>query len=91
MEADFILADRGYDSDKFRASIICSGAQPVIPSKSLRKQAHHYDKIIYKERNFVERAFQKLKHYRRVATRYERLGTTYSAILSLVSTLIWLT
>lgn len=90
IDANFVLADKGYDSDKFIAAILSSGACPVIPSKRNRKEPRDYDNILYKERNFVERAFQKLKNYRRVATRYERLKVTYAAILSLISTLIWL-
>jgi transposase len=52
--------------------------------------ARDYDKEIYKERNLVERLFQKLKEYRRVATRYERLVVNYMTMLSLASVLIWL-
>jgi transposase len=49
-----------------------------------------FDKVLYKERNAVERFFQKLKNFRRIATRYERLAGNYQAMLSLVSTVIWL-
>jgi transposase len=88
--ADFVLADKGYDSDAFVAAIQNSGATPVIPPKSNRKTPRDYDKDIYKERNLVERLFQKLKEYRRVATRYERLAVNYMTMLSLASILIWL-
>lgn len=89
-EAGFVIADKGYDSDAFVATIKASGATPVIPPRSSRKTPRDYDKDIYKERNLVERLFQKLKQYRRVATRYERLALNYMTMLSLASILIWL-
>ena len=58
--------------------------------RDISENLHIYDKIIYKERNVVERLFQKLKHYRRIATRYERLARNDRAMLSLVATVIWL-
>lgn len=88
--ADFVLADKGYDSDAFVEVIKGSGAAAVIPPRSNRKTPRDYDKEIYKERNLVERLFQKLKEYRRVATRYERLVINYMTMLSLACVLIWL-
>ncbi|MFA6163898.1 MAG: transposase, partial [Methylobacter sp.] len=58
--------------------------------KKNRKVPRDFDKVLYKERNAVERFFQKLKNFRRIATRYERLAGNYQAMLSLVSTVIWL-
>jgi transposase len=89
-QADYVIADKGYDSDAFVLTINSIGAEAVIPPRSNRKEIRLYDEELYKERNLVERYFQKLKHYRRVATRYERLGINYSAMLALVSTVIWL-
>ena len=80
------MADKGYDSDRFVDAIRNSGASPVIPPRKNRTSPRDYDKVLYKERNLVERAFQKLKHYRRIATRYERVEKHYTAMLSLVST-----
>ncbi|MGZ8171745.1 MULTISPECIES: IS5 family transposase [Methylobacter] len=88
--AGYILADKGYDSDRFVSAIESSHAVPVIPSKKSRKVSRECDKELYKERNLVERFFQKLKHFRRIATRYERLVRNYQAMLDLVSTVIWL-
>ena len=62
---DHLLADKGFDSDRFRARIAEAGAQAVIPSISARSRAIPYDKHIYKERNLVERFFNKIKHFRR--------------------------
>ena len=77
-EAEFILADKGYDSDAFVQSVSDSGAAAVIPPRKNRVEG----------RNQVERLFQKLKHYRRIATRYERLARNYMAMLSFVATII---
>jgi transposase len=89
-EAGYVLADKGYDSDAFVSAITESRAIPVIPSKKNRKTPRDLDKTLYKERNLVERLFQKLKNFRRIATRYERLARNYQAMLSIVATVIWL-
>jgi len=60
-QADYVLADKGYDSDHFVGIILENGAIPVIPSRMNRKEPRDYDKELYKERNLVERLFQKLK------------------------------
>ena len=89
-QADYVIADKGYDSGAFVLAINSTGADAVIPPRSNRKELRSYDKELYKERNLVERLFQKLKHYRRIATRYERLARNYFSMLALVSTVIWL-
>ena len=68
-KADFVLADKGYDANDFIEKMQASGAVAVIPARRNRIEGRHYDKTLYKERNFVERLFQKLKHDRRVAPR----------------------
>ena len=90
IRSDYVIADKGYDADGFIQSIQRNGSIPVIAPGSHRKNPRHDDKHLYRERNPVERVFQKLKHYRRIATRYERLAVTYMAMLCLVSTVIWL-
>ena len=89
-DAAYILADKGYDSDKFIGELEKAGATAVIPPRKNRKEQREYDQALYKERNLVERLFQKLKHFRRIATRYERLKRNYQAMLFLVSSVIWL-
>lgn len=89
-KASHIIADKGYDSDAFVLIITDTGAQAVIPPRSNRKEQRFYDAELYKERNLVERFFQKAKHYRRIATRYERLARNYAAMLTLVSTVLWM-
>ena len=68
-EADFVLADKGYDSDAILRFIHEQGAIAVIPPRSNRKVQREYDRELYKQRNLIERAFNKLKHWRRIATR----------------------
>lgn len=88
--ADYVIADKGYDADAFIAEIESTQAVSVVPPRSNRKHMREYDAYLYRERNLVERVFQKLKHYRRIATRYERLAVTFQAMLSLVACIIWL-
>ena len=89
-KAQYIVADKGYDSNEFVETIGALGAEAVIPPRSNRKTPREYDKHIYKERNLVERFFQKIKNFRRIATRYERLAQNYLSILQLAATMIWL-
>lgn len=88
--AVYVLADKGYDSDAFIEAVQMTGASAVIPPKRNRKVLREYDKTLYKERNLVERLFQKLKHFRRIATRYEKLKRNYQAMLYLGASMIWL-
>ncbi len=62
----YVLADKGYDSDALIEAVQMTGATAVIPPKRNRKVLREYDKILYQERNLVERLFQKLKHFRRL-------------------------
>ncbi|MCA1537950.1 transposase [Bradyrhizobium sp. NBAIM03] len=68
------MADKGYDADRVRAHIRDQGAIPNIPNRSNRKKRFRWKKTIYRERNHVERFFNKLKQFRRNATRYDKLG-----------------
>ena len=85
-----LLADKGYDSDRFRASIAQVGAEAVIPSNRSRSQVIPYDKHVYEDRNLVERFFNKIKHFRRIATRYEKTALSFASMLFLVGAMIWL-
>lgn len=77
VEAESVLADKGYDSDANRAAIRAAGAEPCIPSRRNRKEAIPYDRHLYRERNAVERYFARIKQYRRVATRYDKKASNY--------------
>jgi transposase len=85
-----LLADKGYDSDRFRKVIATAGAEAVMPSNRSRSQALRYDEHVYKERNLVERFFNKIKHFRRIATRYDKTALSFASMLSLVGAMIWL-
>lgn len=85
-----VLADKGYDSNGFREAIASKGAEAVIPSKRSRSEPVPYDKDVYKERNLVERFFSKIKHFRRIATRYDKTALSFAAMLSLAAAMIWL-
>ena len=85
-----LLADMGFDSDRFRGRIAEAGAQAVIPSSRVRSQAIPYDKHIYRDRNLVERFINKIKHFRRIATRYEKTAVSFASMLFLVGAMIWL-
>ena len=87
---DKLLADKGYDSDRFRAAIATVGGEAVIPSSRARSQAIPYDKVVYKDRNLVECFFCKIKHFRRIATRYEKTALSFFSMLSLIGAMIWL-
>ena len=89
-EFDYLLADRSYDADPFLALLLARGAIPVIPPRRNRKQLRQYDKHIYKERHLVECLIGKIKHYRRVFSRFDKLDGRYLGFLSFVGALIWL-
>jgi transposase len=86
----YVLADKGYDSDAILAAIEGQGAIPVIPPKCNRKVQRAYDKTLYKARNVIERTFNKLKQYRRLATRYERKSHHFLALLYLATLNLWM-
>jgi transposase len=87
---DKLLADKGFDSDRFRARLAQAGAEAVIPSTRSRSRAIPYDKFVYQERNLVERFFNKIKHFRRIATRYEKTALSFASMLFLVGAMVWL-
>ena len=90
LEADATFADKGYDADHLADRIAESGAEIVIPPKRNRKVQRPYDVDLYKERNRVERFFSKLKHFRRVATRYDKLLANFMGFVKLAAIAIWL-
>ena len=83
-EAEAVIADKGYDSDKIVEHVEKTmQAQAVIPPRSNRKQQRDYDKALYKLRNRIERRFSKLKQFRRFATRYEKSKDCFQALVAL--------
>jgi transposase len=79
------IMDKGYDSDRIREHLLAQDIVPVIPPKSNRTAAIDYDKDLYKLREKVERFFNTLKQFRRIATRYEKLSQTFLAFIHLVA------
>ena len=86
----FLLADKGYDNGAFRDFLGNNNTLAVIPGRRNRREAIIYDKAIYKERNFVERFFNRIKQYRRVATRYDKLAVTFMGTIVIACIMIWL-
>jgi len=80
-----LIADKGYDGDGLRAHIVERGATPVIPNKSNRVVVHPFNKRLYKGRNVIERCFCRLKDFRRIATRYDKLARNFSAAVHLAA------
>jgi len=83
-----LLADKGYDAGYIRDAI--GGAEAVIPPRSMRKTPIEYDKELYKQRNLVERMFNKLKHFRRLATRYDKLAIAYLSFVHIAAIFLWI-
>jgi len=80
-----VLADKGYDAGSLRRALRQAGAVPVIPGRAGRKRQIVYDKNRYRERHLVENAFCRLKDYRRVATRYDKLADNFLSAVALAT------
>ena len=85
IEAGAVIADKGYESNRLLTFIRATGAEAVIPPKSNQKDPWKYDRELYKQRNLIERAFNKLRQWRRIATRYDRKSLYFLSALYLVS------
>jgi transposase len=84
-----LIGDKGYDGDGFRAEIVDRGAKPVIPNKSNRVTLYSFSKRAYKGRNVIERCFCRLKDFRRVATRYDKLARNFLAAVHLAAIVVY--
>ena len=87
---DAVLADKAYDSNALRKKIADMGAEAVIPSNRTRKVIIPHDERAYINRNRIERCFNKMKHFRRFATRYDRRTLHFEGFVYLVAAMIWL-
>lgn len=83
-----MLADKAYDSDKIVEYVTAKSAVAVIPTRNNRNIKREYDKETYKNRNQIERFFNRLKQFRRIATRYDKLCTSFLSLVQLAATLI---
>lgn len=90
IEGSLVMADNGYDSYNLIDNIYENEGEPIIPSKKDAKFERHCDWWQYKERHLVEKYFLKLKAFRRIATRYDKLACTYLGFLCIASILIWI-
>ena len=86
----FVLADKAYDAEWIRAMIEAQDAVPIIPDRSSATTPHAFSRALYRMRNRVERFFNKLKQFRRIATRNEKLAANYLAMIKIATIRIWL-
>ena len=89
-DPEALIADKAYDADTLIDSLAVREITPVIPPKANRKTKRDCDFALYRERNLIERFFNKIKHFRAIATRYDKLATNFLAALQLVSAIILL-
>lgn len=85
-----LLADRAYDSDALRRTLAARGAQANVKPMPQRTQPPPFDRKLYRRRNLIERFFSKLKHFRAVATRYEKHSANYLGLIKLAAAKIWM-
>jgi transposase len=90
VKAGAVIADKAYDSNALRQLIDDAGMTAVIPSKRSRKLPISHDPELYKARNHIERCFNKLKHFRRFATRFDRRAAHFLAFIHIASAMIWM-
>lgn len=86
-----MLADKGYDGDSVRETLLLRGILPIIPSKANRRDPAPCDFSRYRDRNHVERLFNRLKQSRRIATRYDKTAASFLGFLCLAAAKLWLT
>ena len=90
-QARLCIADAAYDSDALRRFLLDRGTLPVIPNNPTRRHFHPFNKRSYKQRNLIERMFCRLKDFRRVATRYDKLAANFLSAVALAAVLaFWL-
>jgi transposase len=90
LPAEWVLGDSAFDADHFRADVKAINAQAVIPSNPSRALKPSLDKDLYKERHLVECCINKLKHFRRIATRYEKTARNFLAVILVAAIALWL-
>ena len=86
----YVIADRGYAGQNFINFVLEAGAEPVIPPHQRSKQPRDYDTWLYRERHLVECFINKIKHFRRIFSRFDKLATRFLSFLHFACTLIWL-
>lgn len=90
VEPQAVLADKAYDAGYLLSCINDKNAKAVIPSHATRKLQREHDRHQYRNRNVIERFFARLKQFRRVATRYDKLASRFASFVALTASLLWL-
>lgn len=84
-----LIADKAYDANSLRQLLADQGAKAVIPSTTSRSQPIRYNRTLYRERNLIERMFARLKDFRRIATRYDKLARNFLAGAMIAAAVVW--
>jgi transposase len=90
LPAEVVIADTAYDADSLRQEITRKGALAVIPNNPSRARKYPLVTHFYAQRHLVECCFSKLKHFRRVATRFDKTARNYQAVITIAATILWL-
>jgi transposase len=90
LSAGYVIADKGYDSEAFVLRLKEQDSEPVIPSRATNKVRREIDTHLYKERHLVEHQIGKLKHFRRVFSRFDKLAKNYLSFIYFASSVVWL-
>jgi transposase len=90
LQPDWLSADKAYDTDAILDHLADKGIEAVIPPRSHRLVQRHFDHHQYKSRNLVERFFCRIKQFRRIATRYDKLAERFASFVALTAAVIWL-
>jgi transposase len=88
--AEFVIADKGYDSGAFVLRLKGGDSEAVIPSRATHKVQREIDTHLYKERHLIENQIGKLKHFRRVFSRFDKLAKNYLSFIYFASSVVWL-
>ena len=88
--AHYVIADKGYDAEAFVLKLKERNSEVVIPSRINHKEQRKIDEHLYKERHLIENQIGKLKHFRRVFSRFDKLAKNYLSFIYLASTVVWL-
>lgn len=90
LSAENLIADKAFDSNRFRAHLTDRNTTAVIPSNASRTNPIAYDRHIYKERHLVELFINKIKHFRRIATRYDKTIASYASFVAVAAFMLWM-
>ena len=90
LNADYVIADKGYDADALVLILKERNSEVVIPSRVNRKEQREIDTHLYRERHLIENQIGKLKHFRRVFSRFDKLAKNYLSFIYFASTMVWL-